>query len=279
MSHNFRMALISGSSLILTLALSISPARAADMHPHGHDCATATQINLNQDERVLLTDSRDFAVYRIVLDRRGLIDIWTDPGSFDVWGMDLLNASCEPVPRVSGGTSAITGGYSKITVPTFKVRPGEDVFTLEPGVYYIRMHPDPGRVFQDAFTVHNKFIPHFGHDCGTAEPIALSSATNGALLYDKDREVFQFTADKPGRVHVWTLGAFAPADAPEIGLFFGDCSSAIEQLSSDETDAGITGTILDLGTYYVAVQPFGSKSLGPFTLRLKFEAAPERPRE
>jgi hypothetical protein len=276
MFYNLRTALISGFSLVLALAVS-TPIAKADVHPHGHDCTTATQINLNQDEQAVLVDSNDFAVYRIVLDRRGLIDVWTDPGSFDVWGIDLLNALCEPVPSVSAGTSVITGGYSKITIPTFKVRPAEDVWTLGPGVYFIRLHPDPGRVFQDAFTVHNKFTPHFGHDCATAEPIALSGATDGELLYAKDREVFRITTGTPGRLHVWTLGSFPPVDAPEVGLFFADCSSAIEQVFEDETGAGITNPLFKAGTYYVAVQPYESYSLGPFTLRVEFEAAPEWP--
>jgi hypothetical protein len=34
-------------------------------------------------------------------------------------------------------------------------------------------------------TVHNKFTPHFGHDCATAEPVALSGMIDGALLCEK----------------------------------------------------------------------------------------------
>jgi hypothetical protein len=271
MSNNLRAALIFGICLVPGLLVSTPIALADGPHSHGHNCATATDIKVNHDEQVVLDDTSDFAVYRIVLDRRGLIDIWTDPGSFDIWGMDLLDAFCEPVPRVSGGISAITGRYSKITVPTFKITPAADVFTLDPGVYYIRMHPDPSRVFHDVFTVHNKFTPHFGHDCATAEPIALPDAVNGALLYTKDREVFRITTDRPGRLHAWTVGAFAAADAPEVGLFFADCTSAVEQVFEDETGAGITSFLFKPGNYYVPVQPHGSDAPGTFILRLEFE--------
>jgi hypothetical protein len=137
------------------------------------------------------------------------------------------------------------------------------------------MHPDPGHVFHDVFTVHNRFTPHFGHDCTTAEPIALPGAMNGALLYGKDREVFRITTDKPGRLHAWTIAAFAPADAPAVGLFFADCTRAVEQVFEDEIGAGITSSLFHAGTYYVGIQAHHSGSLGPFILNVEFETASE----
>ena len=99
----------------------------------------------------------------------------------------------------------------------------------------------------------------------------------GALLYANDREVFRFTTGKPGRLHAWTVGAFAAADAPEVGLCFAGCAGAIEQVFEDETGAGITSFLFTPETYYVAVQPYESNSLGPYLLSLEVEIAWERP--
>src|SRR5690242_12674286 len=103
MFDNLRRLLMPRICLLLSLTISARKARA-DVIPHGHDCNTATEIALNTDTRSALADTTDFAVYRIILLQGGLIDVWTDVGSFDVSGMDLLDPSCKAGPGVFFGT-------------------------------------------------------------------------------------------------------------------------------------------------------------------------------
>jgi len=259
------MALFCAVAILVIVA---GPASAAD-EAHGHDCETATSITLNSDLHVVLHNSIDFAVYRMALDRRGLFNVWTDPGSFSVWDIELLNAACSPVYGVFAGTSAITGIYSKITVPSFNIKPMENVWTLAPGVYYLRLHPDPVLKNGEPFIVHNKFIAHYGHDCATAEPVPASGSINGYLLYEQDREVFHVTVNPPASIHAWTTADRATIDQPRIDLFFSDCSSAAQMQVNAESEAGITTTMLEVGTYYISVEPFRKDLLGPYTLHVE----------
>src|SRR5437870_3733270 len=85
--------------------------------PHGHDCATATTVELNTEARGVFADTADRAVYRIVLERRGLLDVWTEAGDLDLWNVQLLDSSCNEVPGVGPGDSVVGNGYMRITVP------------------------------------------------------------------------------------------------------------------------------------------------------------------
>jgi len=267
MSKNIRIALIAVLSAVLRLTVSPASSIAADI-AHGHDCSRASQIPLNSDTRAVLYDSADFAVYRMVLDERELLDVWTDPGSFSVWDVDLLDASCETVTGVSPGASVSTGEYSKITVPTFNIKPKENVWTLPAGVYYIRLHPDPVLRGCEPFIFYTKFVAHYGHDCASAQPIPASHAIDGALLYPTDREVFRATVNPPARIHAWTTGPQGRWSQPNIDLRFSNCSSAAELEFDDESPTGIVTMPLEVGTYYLAVEPYKQDFLGPFTLHV-----------
>src|SRR5690348_10385865 len=157
MFWNIGRLLTLGFSIIGILTIT-APSAQADDWSHGHDCTTAKEISPNSVNHGVLTDSYDIAVYRVVLDRRGLIDVWTDPGSFTVWDMELLDASCIPVPHVNGAVSVVTGKYSKITVPAIGIEPEDTVWTLPKGVYFIRMYPAPVLFNGEPFIFHVKFI-------------------------------------------------------------------------------------------------------------------------
>jgi hypothetical protein len=92
MFRNIGRLLISGFLIIGILTVT-APAKAVC---HGRNCATSREISPNSVNHGVLTDSSDVAVYRVALDHRGLIDVWTDPGSFTVWDIELLDASCVP---------------------------------------------------------------------------------------------------------------------------------------------------------------------------------------
>jgi hypothetical protein len=269
MRKNIRIALIGAFWGVFSLTVSAATAAAADIS-HSHNCATATEIGVNSDTRAALFDSTDFAVYRMVLDRRGLIDVWTDPGSFSVWDVDLLDSSCQLIPDVQAGKSFITGEYSKITVPSFNIKPIDNVWTLPAGVYFIRLHPDPVLKGGEPFVFHTKFVAHYGHDCKTAEPLPASGSIDGALLYPGDREVFRVAINPPSRIHAWTTGPLGRWNQPDINLYFSDCSRANEMELNDEMPTGILTVPLEVGTYYLSVEPFKQDFLGPFTLHFEF---------
>lgn len=268
MSKSTRIALIVLLWTILALTFSVTSAIAADL-THGHDCSTATDIGLNSQTRVVLFDNTDFAVYRLVLHQRGLIDVFTDPGSFSVWDIDLLDAACQVVPAIFPATSLTTGKYSEITVPSLNIIPAQNVWTLPSGVYFIRLHPDPVLRHGDPFLVHIKFVAHYGHDCASAEPILPPGSIEGALLYTQDREVFRVAINPPAKIHVWTTGP-EPANQPVVDLLHTDCVAAAELDVHEESEAGIFTRTLEVGTYYLAVEPFKNNLPGPFTLHVEF---------
>ena len=249
------------------LTFATPPARANELL-HGHDCATASRIGANAETRSLLSNSNDIAVYRVVIEQRGLFDVWTDPGSFDVWDMDLLDAKCEAVPGVSGGVSSLTGKYSKITVPSINPIRLESVWTMEPGTYFIRLHPAPVLAKGAPFIFHTRFTPHFGHECSTAEALPPSRFVESAMLYDEDREVFAITLQGRSEIRAWTTGPLEGAKAPVLSLHLADCSRAFLQEYQDGT--GMITTPLPAGTYYIAVQPAKPDLLGPYRLHIEY---------
>jgi len=267
MSENIR-ALVATVSAVFALTLSAGQGFAADI-AHGHDCSTASLIALDSDTRAVLYDSTDFAVYRLVLQERGLIDVWTDPGNFSVWDIELLDSSCEAVDGVGPGTSIIMGGYSKITIPSFNIMPKQSVWTLPAGVYYMRLHPDPVLKGGEPFIFHTKFVRHYGHDCASAERVPASGSIDGALLYPQDREVFRVTVNPPARIRAWTTGPLGRWNQPTIDLRLSDCSSASEMEFDDESPTGVVTMPLEVGTYYLAVEPLDRDFLGPFTLHVQ----------
>jgi hypothetical protein len=269
MPEIIRIALV--TAFLLVLALALSPAIVlADDISHGHDCVTASQINSNGNTRAVLFDRTDFAVYRMVLDQRGLIDVWTDPGDFSVWDVDLLDSSCRLIPNVHGGKSVMTGQYSKITVPSLNIQPIDNVWTLPAGVYFLRLHPDPVLKGGEPFIFHTKFVAHYGQDCATAEPLPASGSIDGALLYQGDREVFRVKINPPARIHAWTTGPLGRWNQPDINLRFSDCSGATEMELNNDTPTGMLTVPLEVGTYYLSVEPFKRDFLGPFTLHFEF---------
>lgn len=267
MSKSIRSALIVLLWIQVALTLSAASGIAADI-THGHDCSTAIDIGLNSETRVLLSDNTDFAVYRLVLEQRGLLDVRTDPGSFSVWDIDLLDAACRIVPGIFPATSLTTGRFSEITVPSLNNKPEENVWTLSSGVYFIRLHPDPVLKHGDPFLVHVRFVPHYGHDCAGAEPIRIPVSIEGALLYAEDREVFRVPVNSPEKIHVWTTGPMA--NQPVIDLLDARCGTVTGIDVDEESELGIVTTTLEVGTYYLAVEPFKDDLLGPFTLHFEF---------
>ena len=265
------------AALLIAMAIGLAPmARAAQVaqHTHGHDCQTASSVALNGESHATLTDTNDYAVYRIDLEQRGLLEVTVEPGALDIWGLELLNSSCAVIPGLYSDTSMVTGKWTALTVPHKDYLQYGDpmTWTLDPGAYFVRIRPNPAKVFQDEITYHTKFIAHYGHDIATAEPITMDRPANGELLYPEDREVFQITTTERGQIHAWTAGPSETADKPVVELYYSDGSSGFEQRVSDWEGTGIIPDMLPPGTYYFSVIPQKPDKLGTFTLNLEFTA-------
>lgn len=268
MSTRAQNAIVLGIILAAPCALFDSSAMADT--PHGRDCATAATIELNTETGGTFADTDDRAVYRIVLDRRGLLDVWTEAGNFDLWDVKLLDSSCNEVPGVGAGDSVVGNRYMRITVPHLNLKPEESVWTLAAGIYFLRFIPDPVDVFGDPFIFHTSFIPHYGHDFETAESIAIPASIAGCTVYPQDREVFRIQLPHSGAIHAWTTGPTESAPLPSISLSGPYFTNENGLRLEDSTEQGIRTSVLKAGDYYLSVEPTKPDLLGPFTLHVEF---------
>src|SRR6267143_29454 len=252
-----RQISIVGVGVVAVLILFNTYANAETQH--GHDCATATTIALNTAGRGEFSDTGDRAVYRIVLERRGLLDVWTEAGNLDLWKTELLDASCNEISGIGAGDSVVGNGYVRIAVPNIDLIPSKNVWTLNSGTYFLRFVPDAVDVFGDPFIFHTSYIPHYGHDFKTSQPVGVPGSVDGALLYPMDREVFRITLSEPAAIHAWTTGPTASFLLMPINLEFADGSMAGDTQYEKGTRSEIVTSVLKPGTYYLSVEPASSQ--------------------
>jgi hypothetical protein len=250
--------------LILFVTVTAPVVRASDA-THGQDCISAVQLPFGTERQTEFANRADRAVYRVVLDARGLIDIKADFGSLNAASVELLDSACTPV-RAFGGPAASIGMSSVLSVPN-------NIWTLAPGVYFVRFGPTSSTVFGSPFSFEATFTPHFGHDCATAEPMTLQETKEGELLYPEDREVFRVNLTRAGEIHAWTTGFESP-NQPYVDLRMSDCSVPNSPQASDESGMGIVTSTLEPGTYYLSVEPVPNAP-GPFILNIEFSRPPD----
>jgi hypothetical protein len=255
--------------IVAALCVLLQSSALADT-PHGRDCATAPTIELNAQAGGTFADTDDRVVYRIVLERRGLLDVWTEAGNLDLWDAELLDSSCNKVAGVGAGNSVVRNKYIRITVPHVNLKPEENVWTLDPGVYFLRFRPDPVDVFGDPFVFHTSFIPHYGHDTKTAEYVDVPASIDGFLLYPEDREVFRVQLPYSGEIHAWTTGPNESAARPSISLSGPPIADESSPGLDDSTGQAIQTSVLKPGDYYLSLEPMQPDQLGPFTLHVEF---------
>lgn len=272
MFNHIRTKIILFSLAFVSIAVTpVADAAAREQHTLGKDCATARDISLNSKVTATLANTTDYAVYRMSIKQRGLLDVWIDGGALDMWGMELLDSSCRRMPNVIADESLVTHRWAEITVPHRGMFSSEaSIWTLGTGVYFVRIRPNPFGVFETRFTFHTKFLPHYGHDCDTAEPLTLPGLIRGELLYADDREVFRVTTTQTGRIHAWTTGPLMPPKQPLIKLIAANCSPKPELQTCNESTHLVTPT-LSPGTHYLSVEPGRPNYLGRFTLHVEFE--------
>jgi hypothetical protein len=247
--------------------MSAQTAQAAPADAHGRDCASASRIDLGGEATTSFADNSDRAVYKVVLEQRGLLDVWADPDALDIWAMTLLDSSCRPIRAINGGVSAISGNYARLTVPSTDILDDKTVSTLGTGAYFIQINADPTEVFGETFTIHTRFAAHYGHDFATAEPMALNGSMNGELLYSGDAEVFKVVIKQRGELEATAIGA--AKDPPQLAFYLKDCTSGVESLAR-QSATGIATVTLDPGAYYISVAAAGTNQLGRYALTVKF---------
>jgi len=186
----------------------------------------------------------------------------------DIWTMQLLDSSCRPITAVNGGMSVVSGDYARLTIPSTDLFGEETVFTLGPDTYYVEINADRIDVFGDAFTIHAKFTPHYGHDCKTAEPMSLNASMKGKLLYEGDQEVFRLATTEPGVFHA--VATSEGEELPLIVLYRSDCSNGSGLLVSNRDEIGIATSVLAPGVYFMSVAPAGPKPAGNYVLTVAF---------
>jgi hypothetical protein len=262
-----RKIILFGIGAVAALILSDTYVKA-NTQP-GTDCATATPIALNTEGHGAFRDVNDRVVYRIVLEHRGLFDVWTEAGNLDLWSVELLDSSCNAVAGAGPGESVIANGYMRITVPSINLDPSRSVWTLDSATYFLRFIPNSVDVFREPFIFHTSYTPHYGHGFKSAEPIDIPGSINGALLYPMDREVFRFTLSEPAAIHAWTTGTTSLLVLPPVNLGFADLSSARKNEFNKGPQNEIVTTLLEPGTYYLFALPATSEMRGGFILHVQ----------
>lgn len=221
-------------------------------------------IRLGSAEQTAFDNAKDRAVYRVVLETRGLLDVLAIAGESNVGKVQLLDSSCSPIPAIGSGRSVVTGKDSLLTTTA-------GVWTLDPGGYFVRFEPSSSMVSGRLFSFEATLTPHYGHDCATAEPMNGFSPKDGELLYAEDREVFRVNLLEAGQIHAWTTG---PMEAPPyVDLHLAECSYASELQTVDETGNGIVTAVLMPGTYYLFVRP-EPRAFGRYTLNVEYAPPP-----
>jgi hypothetical protein len=257
---------------LLWIALTVVPVGAAvPQHPHGRDCTTAREISLNSDVTSMLATTTDYVVYRLSLEQRGLLDVWVDAAAPNTWGMELLDSSCRLIANVIADVSLVSGRWAEITVPhRGLISSDASIWTLAPGAYFVRIRRNPFDAFQARLTFHTKFVPHYGHDCDTAEFLKIPGRIDGRMMYADDREVFRVTTTQTGRIHAWTTGPETARKEPLVKLSVANCSGKPELRVCNDTTRLVT-PVLPPGTYYFSAEPRQPRYLGRYTLHVDFE--------
>ena len=243
--------------LLVTLAIlwagAARPAWATDI-AQGRDCATALTVQPGVLQNGVLAGPGDRAVYRLVLEKRSILNVTADFGNIEVRHVELLDSTCNPIQFRGFGNSVIS-------IPS-------PLWTLAPGVYFIRFAGTPSPLLGLPFTFEVNVTPHFGHDCATAEPLSALGPKEGELLYPEDLEVFRVDLGAPGKIHAWTSGPREGTDEPYLDLLMADCATPVEtQYSSDAL--GVFSVTLNPGTYYLSIRP-EPHTLGKYTLYVEF---------
>ena len=124
--------------------------------------------------------------------------------------------------------------------------------SLAPGTYYLEVREEVG--FMDSYEVHvegpgaGTQSDDHGFSCWSATPVALGSATPGAIDVEGDRDFFKFTVERNGTYALYSEGTLSLSGRLYDGAY---------QLITGSTGVGDENfrieEFLEPGTYYVEV--------------------------
>ncbi len=238
---------------------------------HADTIATATALALSSSLPGSLDPADDEDVFSIVL--TSAADLWVyTTGDTPTVGK-LLNSS--------GGELKEALATTLLDAPRgFALRS-----ELSAGTYYVRVSSYRARE-AGSYTIHAQTVTDPGNTIASATPVTLDSATPGRIGPEAggsvDTDVYQLVLNASTDIWVMAIGEHEGAgDAGPLDtvgeLLDSDGSQLTENDDSkfpNNEKGFMLRRTLRAGTYYIRVQGYGSRHIGPYTLHLRTAADP-----
>ena len=243
---------------------------------HGGATATATNLSFGSSIAGHLTPATDVDVFKITVAADGEVWVYAT-GPLDTVG-ELLDSGGAVLGEADDGTH-LDGPLG------FEFRE-----TLTAGTYYVRVSSykdrDPG-----SYRIHAQTFTDPGSTFETATDITLDSATPGRIGPrggDPDRAVLPGDADYfklvlTATTDVWVM-AYGTLDRDEDevldteGFLYGATQNQLHYADDSEFLGNEEGFIfrrsLAAGTYYIRVNGFFTRDVGPYTLHVRTATEP-----
>ena len=238
---------------------------------HADTIATATALPLSSSLPGSLDPADDEDVFSIVL--TSAADLWVyTTGDTPTVGK-LLDSS--------GGELKEARATTLLDAPRgFALRS-----ELSAGTYYVRVSSYRARE-AGSYTIHAQTVTDPGNTIASATPVTLDSATPGRIGPEAggsvDTDVYQLVLNASTDIWVMAIGEHEGAgDAGPLDTVGELLDSAGSQLTENDdskfpnNEKGfILRRTLRAGTYYIRVQGYGSRHIGPYTLHVRTAAEP-----
>ena len=238
---------------------------------HGDTTATATALALSSSLPGSLDPADDEDVFSIVL--TSAADLWVyTTGDTPTVGKLLNSSGAELKEALSTTLLDAPRGFALRS-------------ELSAGTYYVRVGSyRAGEA--GSYTIHAQTVTDPGNTIATATPVTLDSATPGRIGPEAggsvDKDVYQLVLN--ARTDIWVMAIGEHEGAGDAGPLdtMGDLlDSAGSQLArsddskfpNNEEGFMLRRTLL-AGTYYIRVQGFASRHIGPYTLHVRTAAEP-----
>ena len=232
-----------------------APHRPVD--DHGNTAEEATRVGLDSTTAGVLEQGGDVDYFRVTVTQAGTLTIQTS-GTTATKG-SLLRATGTTLAE---NDDAGAGGNFRI------------VQQVAAGTYYVAVRgydaDETGSyTLRTLFTVRPAADDH-GDTLGRATRVGLNSTTAGSIEHADDTDYFRMTITQAGTLTVETTGT-----TDTYGYLQNAAGTTLAE--NDNGGVGRNFQIVEhvtTGTYYVEVEGFDEKDIGPYTLRVRFAASP-----